>query len=428
MSSLVNTSNLFITISGFLIVMILGMGLAQLGRHLDFWSRRFFAGFWLCLILYEGGEVCSIGSMMYLGPGGAWLNRITIFAFSLFSGALLPMLTVLILHQSGGYTKKKALETYIAVCFLFYCAVLITAQFGTAIFYVTPDNEYYRGPWYPVLLLPSALMIMGNLILLLRRRRELPRAYQAAFLFYLLIPLLGTVIQQLFFGILAIPISTALCALYMFFFFLSDQVNRSQQQAEENARQRVSIKMLQMRPHFIYNTMTSIYYLCDQDPQKAQQVILAFSSYLRQNFTAISKEELVPFTEELEHARAYLAVEQARFGRQLSVDFDTSYTMFRLPPLTLQPIVENAVKHGRDPELEPLHICVHTRKTERGGEITVEDNGPGFVPTDEDRPQIALANIRDRLALMCRGTLTISRREGGGTAVTIFLPEPQGEN
>ncbi|MBR1770512.1 MAG: histidine kinase [Lachnospiraceae bacterium] len=90
-------------------------------------------------------------------------------------------------------------------------------------------------------------------------------------------------------------------------------------QRETIERQAASIRVLQMRPHFIYNTMMSIYYLCKQDADKAQAVILDFNSYLRRNFTAIAKEGTIPFSEELEHTRAYLAVEQVRFeGKSIS--------------------------------------------------------------------------------------------------------------
>ncbi|MER1994096.1 MAG: histidine kinase, partial [Eubacteriales bacterium] len=182
------------------------------------------------------------------------------------------------------------------------------------------------------------------------------------------------------------------------------------------------ITVLQMRPHFIYNTLMSIYYLCRQDTEKAQQVILDFSSYLRQNFTAIAKEDTIPFTEEVEHTRAYLAVEQARFQDRLLVEFDTPFTAFRIPPLTLQPIVENAVKHGLDPELEPLFISVFSRRQDGYAEIIVDDSGPGYKPSDDDEPHIALANISKRLKMMCRGELTISKADCGGTIVTIRIP------
>jgi len=182
--------------------------------------------------------------------------------------------------------------------------------------------------------------------------------------------------------------------------------------------------VLQMRPHFIYKAMMSIYYLCAKDSKKAQQVTLDFTTYLRKNFTAIVSEDTIPFSDELEHTRAYLALEQVQFEDSLFVDYDTPHKDFRLPPLTLQPIVENAIKHSMDPEYAPLRICICTRKIDSGSEIVVEDNGPGFAPVDDNfEPYIALANICNRLEMMCGGKMTIrSRRKGGGTVVNVIIP------
>lgn len=166
----------------------------------------------------------------------------------------------------------------------------------------------------------------------------------------------------------------------------------------------------------------SIYYLCQEDSEKAQRVILDFSSYLQNNFTAIAREDTVPFHDELEHTRAYLAVEKARFEDKLYVEFDTPVTVFRLPPLTLQPNVENAVKHGISLDLDPLYLTVTTGSTDDGVRLTVEDTGPGFDPSKDNEQHIALNNIRQRLNTMCGGTMTIAPREQGGTKVTVFVP------
>jgi LytS/YehU family sensor histidine kinase len=168
--------------------------------------------------------------------------------------------------------------------------------------------------------------------------------------------------------------------------------------------------------------MMSIYYLCKQDPDLAQQVTLDFTSYLRKNFTAIAAEELIPFSEELEHTRAYLAVEQAQFEDSLFVEYDTPHVNFRMPPLTLQPIVENAVKHGMDPDSAPLLISIRTRSTGSGSEIIVENTGADFEPADDSAPYTALENIQQRLEMMCRGKMAITARKGGGTVVTVTIP------
>ena len=177
-----------------------------------------------------------------------------------------------------------------------------------------------------------------------------------------------------------------------------------------------------MRPHFIYNTMTSIYYLCEQDPKTAQQVTLDFTNYLRKNFSAIAKDGTIPFTEELEHTRAYLAVEQIRFEGEMFVEFDTPHTAFKLPPLTLQPIVENSVKYGVSPGLDPLYLSIITEESDEGVAVIVDDTGPGFAPSDDNEPHIALENIRKRLKTMCGGSLETTPREDGGTRVIIRIP------
>ena len=123
--------------------------------------------------------------------------------------------------------------------------------------------------------------------------------------------------------------------------------------------------------------------------------------------------------QDVDHA---LAVEQAKLDDMLVVNYDVQFTHFRLPPLTLQPIAENAVKHGLDPYSGPLCISIRTRLTDSGAEIIVEDNGPGFDPSDENKKYITLNNIRDRLKLMWEGSMTIHSKEGKGTVVTITIP------
>lgn len=107
----------------------------------------------------------------------------------------------------------------------------------------------------------------------------------------------------------------------------------------------------------------------------------------------------------------------------LVVDYDTPFTHFRLPPLTLQPIVENAVKHGMDPDAEPLHISIRAWHTDSGSRLVVADNGPGFDPSDKGKPHTTLNNIRQRLEMMCGGSMTIQPRDGGGTVVTVTIPD-----
>jgi len=148
-----------------------------------------------------------------------------------------------------------------------------------------------------------------------------------------------------------------------------------------------------------------------------------FTNYLRRYFKAVASDSAIPFTTELEHTRAYLAVEQAQLDMRV-VEYDTPFTRFHLSPLPLQPIVENTVKHGMDSYTGPLRILNRTRNTDSGTGIIVEDTGPDFDYSDDSKPHTTLNNIRQRLEMMCHGAMTITPREGGGTVVKVKIPGP----
>ena len=410
--------NFAITISGF-VISLLCLLLAIYLRRFNGKRRGFSLAFFSLLTVYTASETACWFSDSVL------LSRILLFLSSLFSSMLIPAISLYLLRCAGKKWQNSWLSYTVIFLWIAYFALLIFTQFTTVIYYYSPDNVYHRGPWYPLLLSPLILLMVTNLIELYRSRSALTPRLRIAFLVYFLMPLICMVIQTCFYGLWTIALGTSLSVLFMFVMNLIDYAERFYRQYAENARQQANILVLQMRPHFIYNTLTSIYYLCKKDANKAQQVILDFNHYLKKNFTAIVSEDSVPFTEELEHTQAYLAVEKARYEDKLFVEFDTPVTMFRLPPLTLQPIVENAVKYGVSPGLDPLYLSITTQESKEGITVLVEDSGPGYTAPKDDEPHIALANIRQRLKNICGGTLEIALREAGGTRITVFLPKKQ---
>jgi sensor histidine kinase YesM len=195
--------------------------------------------------------------------------------------------------------------------------------------------------------------------------------------------------------------------------------------------QRVQIMLTQIRPHFLYNSLTVIQDLCRTDPAQAEIATLQFAKYLRGNMDALQNNAPIPFTEELEHTKEYLALEKMRFEDKLTVRYDIQCETFSLPTLTLEPIVENAVRYGvRGNSSGRGEVAIATREYPDRYEITVNDNGPGFDPEaplkEDGRSHIGVRNVRDRLDKMCGGTLTIQSAPGKGTCVTITIPK--GEN
>lgn len=404
-----------------LLLMGLGFGFAAVMPGIDRWSKRFFSTFFG--VLFLNCCVALIEMIACMIPGARRAVVITDFLVSLLIVAPLPMLTVFLLHSSGEDWQKSPLFRLVAVLLGLYSIMVLIAQFTSFFYYITPDKQLRLGLWYPLTIVPPAAIDLINLTALIRRRNALTRKRFSAMLIALF-PLTVALITHLFVSVFPlIDIAVAISALSMYGIILTDQVEQYLRQQREIARQNASIMVLQMRPHFIHNTLTSIYYLCKQDPAEAQRVTLNFNNYLEKNLNALASDETIPFTEELEHTQAYLNVEQALYDENLFVDYDTPYTRFRVPPLTLQPIVENAVKHALDPDSDPIHISIQTRDTDSGSEIIVSDNGPGYEPIDDGRPHIALSNIRQRLELMCHGKMTIMPREGGGTVVKLLIPE-----
>ena len=404
-----------------LLSVLLGLAVSTRMPGMTKSSKRFFTGSFSVLALSIAAYFVDL--FVYTDPDLASIGMPVAFLETLLPSVLMPLLALYVLQCSGESRRKSPLYVTVLVLWAALFVLLVITQFTDGVYYFTSDNQFVRGAWYPVLIAPMIALTAVNFVAVIRRRNKLTKKHFIAFLVYLL-PLMIVMIVQAFVSVfLLIVIAVSISALSMFGIIMADQVERYLRQQREIADQRAHIAVLQMRPHFIYNTMMSIYYLCAQDPEKAQQVTLDFTTYLRKNFNAVAGDETIPFLEELEHTRAYLAVERAQFEDNLVVEFDTPHTAFRMPPLTLQPIVENAVKHGMDVDAaEPLCILIRTAQTDEGSVIVVEDNGSGFKPTDKGEPHVALNNIRQRLELMCGGKLTISPRDGGGTSVKVTIP------
>lgn len=403
-----------------LLLMILGIVFTPLMPAIDKWNKRYLIILFSCQLICV--SLSFTDAMLYEKANFAIAERIIYICSFVSFQPLMFMPTLFLIHQSKESLKKSLLLKTILGASLLYFSLIIASQFNDAFYSVTDDNLFKRGPLFPLLISPLILMALMNFIDALIKRKKIKKRYFIATMVYLP-PLMATMIVHMFISFdFFILLGVGLWALSLLTLIMQDNLQEHMRQQEEIANQQASILVLQMRPHFIYNTMTSIYYLCDQDPKKAKQVTLDFTTYLRKNFAAISSERSVPFTEELEHTRAYLAVEQAQFEDALFVEFNTPHTLFHLPPLTLQPIVENAVKHGMSESKDPIHIYVSTEKKDYASIIIVEDDGPGLKEASTDEPHIALDNIRQRLEMTCKGKLEIFPRKDRGTLVKITIP------
>lgn len=227
--------------------------------------------------------------------------------------------------------------------------------------------------------------------------------------------------------------------LYIVFTGIATMFNYSEQEMQlaekdrqlaENERKltdrRIATMMSQIRTHFIFNVLTAISGYCKYDAEKADEALILFSRYLRRNIKIIEEEGLIDFSKELEQLEDYVSLEQLRFPDMITYEKEIEESNFQIPPLTIQPIVENAIKHGLVEHGKRGTVKLHTKSDERNIIITVSDDGAGFTPKEcvkED--SVGIRNVRFRLKSMVQGSLTIESSPGNGTRVIISIPKKE---
>jgi sensor histidine kinase YesM len=189
---------------------------------------------------------------------------------------------------------------------------------------------------------------------------------------------------------------------------------------------RIYIILSQIKPHFLYNSLAVISRLCDKDPAEAKKVTINFSNYLMANMNLLESVTPIPFENELNHTIGFLNLGKAMYGEALNVIYDIQIKNFKLPSLTVQSIVENAVKHGIGKKEGGGTITISTKETEDNYLVIITDDGVGFEnvkAADDGQKHIGINNVRLRLSVQCGGSLEIDSKPGAGTIATIIIPK-----
>ena len=303
-------------------------------------------------------------------------------------------------------------------------AMYLTALFRPWLFHIDAQGYFYRGPLGHTAYLISFALLLALLVVILVHFRQVRGTEK-------LIPIANAVVVALCAFLDAnsrttgtIPfteLAMVFCCVF-FYIWLHLQFVREHEQALV-AEQRIQIMISQIQPHFLYNTLTTIQALCLENPRKAAAITERFATYLRQNIDSLNEASLIPFRKELDHTLVYAQIEMERFPN-IHLDYEIEDEDFRLPALTIQPLVENAIRHGvRGTKKGQVDII--TNLLPDGHEIIIRDNGKGFSPKDAPQTEgshIGLQNVRERLERLCDGSMTIESEVGRGTCVTIRIP------
>ncbi len=356
-----------------------------------------------------------------------FLNKI--FSFAKF-GLSLPAFIFFVKYVVEIANSERVEIKKILVFMQFFCGIIIAIDVLSIFFpliFVFVDGFYARGPaYYPYHLLFS-VPLLCSAIVIYKSKDGLSKGQFGIMQSYLIAPILGLSLQI----VIEIPFDfiNLSAALSIAIVYVTVHLDRGRQltiQEKELTDTKASLMISQIQPHFLYNSLTAISMLCDTDAKKAQRATDEFSDYLRGNLEALSHKKAVPFYKELNHVKAYLHLEKIRFEEYLNVVYNIEEEDFFVPSLSLQPLVENAVKHGLNKKDGGGTITISTKETEGFYQIIVTDDGIGFEPNErpnDNKLHIGIDNVKSRIKTMINGNVQINSEKGKGTTVIVNIPK-----
>ncbi len=393
---------------------------------------------WFCAMLISN-------SVMMLGDLSDWIlnGHNTEWAYWIFwiGMVLFYVSSAPLLYVFTGYIREYICQkTTVPKVFMRTTAALTLLQIiltfvsiPTGLYFtITDETVYVRGEWFFLSQLIPFVIYGIDLLMIILYRKYLRRKEVFYFCFYIFMPVIGEVLQILFYGIATVNVMAAVAMVIIYINIQSEQALRLEKQEKQLAELQVNIMLSQIQPHFLYNSLTAIRQLCDIDSSQAKQCITDFSRFLRANMDSLTSREPIPFSKELLHVKNYLALEKQRFGDRLTVVYDIRSEDFDLPPLTVQPIAENAVRHGIMKRDSGGVLTIRSFESDSYYEVIVEDDGVGFdagAPlSEEDTPHIGITNVRCRVEELVNGSVDIESGPEKGTKVTIRIPKMTGDD
>jgi len=418
-----------ITLDVFSIVITIIIGIYLISRKNDTRENKCF--FWVCVwnLLFIIGDLsdwCCNGLAQPWYPIA--LRAGQILYYSVLAPFLYMMMKYITVYLSGyGKVSKVYMRIVTCVAGLHLLGSILTPF--TGLYYViSEENIYYRGKGVALAsLLPVIVYVMVT-VLIIQFRKKMRMRVIVSLLSYMWIPGLGQLIQNLFRGVATLNPAITLSILIMFINLQLDRDVQHEQDKQKLTEANIKIMLSQIQPHFLYNTLAIIRGLCTEDAGKAKEAINDFSVFLRANMDSLTNELPIPFEQEFMHVKSYLNLIQQMYGDDVKVEYDIQTTQFRLPALSMQPLVENAIHKGLRKKEGGGTIRIKTEENAEYYQIEVSDDGVGFcMDILKEEGHVGIKNVRERLCAMCGGILSIDSTIGEGTSVYIKIPKSGGE-
>ena len=399
-----------------------------LTRHFDKSGSRKLMLAMLCsaaLMICDGISIYFRGNS---SPSAVFIERWSTFAVYFLSFLIIPLsaqyVSQIIYKRSGGF--KLYWELIEWGIFIFGAVVLIVNAIYPFMFYVDDVGRFVRMPfffWVPSLI--GFTGILTTLAVALKYSKYMMPIERAAVVSFQVLPMAGIIIKLFYPETPFVTIAIVVSSIILFVSYEASYVQFLVEQEQKLSEAKLKLVNQQMKPHFIFNTLTLIRYQCLTAPNDAAQTVSEFSNYLRSITDYLTEEDCISVETELDIVKNYLNIQSKRFGDGIKVEYDIEETDFDVPHFSIQTLAENAVHHGfKSGQGDKGLIKVSTKRDKNKRIVTVEDNGAGFdVREMEKKGSVGIKNTRNRVKIMCGGELTIESEPGKGTRAVIIIPE-----
>ena len=366
--------------------------------------------------------------LMQLGEAGIWffagevenivLLNISAMMSMVFSYVLISAYAHCLTEFVCERKKVSFVPNYIilAICSI-YILLSVISLFNGMFFSFDENGCFVNGPMYGLVRAFDLIVIIIGIFWVMCYRKILTLREISFLISFNVLPLLSMTLQRFWEPTPQyMAVTLSLIVIYVLF---HGEITR------QLADSRISIMLSQIQPHFMHNMLTTIMYMCRTEPEEAEKTVGQFADYLRANMDSLTLKQCIQFETELKHVKTYWSLEEKRFGDKIRAVYDIQENSFMLPSLTIQPIVENAVKHGMR-KGKQLTVTIRTYSDVNNYYVEINDDGRGFDVNafeNDGKSHIGIKNVQQRLKMMCGGELMVNSVPDQGTDAVIKIPK-----
>lgn len=366
--------------------------------------------------------------LMQLGEAGIWffageLENIVLLNISammsmVFSYVLISAYAHCLTEFVCERKKVSFVPNYIILAISsIYILLSVISLFNGMFFSFDENGCFVNGPMYGLVRAFDLIVIIIGIFWVMCYRKILTLREISFLISFNVLPLLSMTLQRFWEPTPQyMAVTLSLIVIYVLF---HGEITR------QLADSRISIMLSQIQPHFMHNMLTTIMYMCRTEPEEAEKTVGQFADYLRANMDSITLKQCIQFETELKHVKTYWSLEEKRFGDKIRAVYDIQENSFMLPSLTIQPIVENAVKHGMR-KGKQLTVTIRTYSDVNNYYVEINDDGRGFDVNafeNDGKSHIGIKNVQQRIKMMCGGELMVNSVPDQGTDAVIKIPK-----